>query len=243
MEEKLIKYLPFTGGLLIFLGVLKVAIYYQYFEIPILSFLTISDVLLLFLNDLNSVLVILIIAVVHALTSKEIVESLSPSIEFDYIILKIRWFLVSFFGLLCIVFIFLLKYEVIHIAIWNIYLVVFLAIQFLTFLFMKKTVNKETFKTEIDFRAHNLLILLIVLSAVSIMPLLAIKDISNIEKNNDKIVLYFDNDEKFMNSNTIYYIGKAGEYHFFFDKIKKTSITFRNSDIKKIEKKALNYCK
>src|SRR5690606_21494326 len=133
-----------------------------------------SDVLLLFLNDLNSVLVILIIAVVHALTSKEIVESLSPSIEFDYIILKIRWFLVSFFGLLCIVFIFLLKYEVIHIAIWNIYLVVFLAIQFLTFLFMKKTVNKETFKTEIDFRAHNLLILLIVLSAVSIMPLLAI---------------------------------------------------------------------
>lgn len=243
MEEKLLKYLPFTGGLLIFLGVLKVAIYYQYFEIPILSFLSVSDVLLLFLNDLNSVLVILIIAVVHALTSKEIIEGLSPSIDFDYIILKIRWFLVFFFGLLCIVFIFLLKYEVIHIAIWNIYLVVFLAIQFLTFLFMKKTVNKETFKTEIDFRAHNLLTLLIVLSAVSIMPLLAIKDISNIEKNNDKIVLYFDNDEKFMNSNTIYYLGKAGEYHFFFDNIKKTSITFRNSDIKKLEKKALNHCK
>lgn len=234
MEVRILKYLPFAGGLLVFLGVLKITIYYQYFGISILPYLSMSDVLLLFLNDLNSLLVLAIIGTVHIMTSGEILESLGSRL--DYVVLKLRWYYIGFFGVSCSIISVLLGLNTIDLEIWNIYLTIFLAIQFLTFTFMKKSINEETSEIEVDFRVHKLLMLLITIVATGMMPLLAIKNVQEIKGGNEKVVLYINDGKEMSNSQTIYYLGKAGEYHFFYDRMKKKSTTVRNSDVKRIEK-------
>jgi len=234
MEERILKYLPFAGGLLVFLGVLKITIYYQYFGISILPYLSLSDVLLLFLNDLNTVLVILIIGTVHLMTSGEFIKSIGS--RFDYVILKLRWYYIGFFGISCTVFSILLGMNKIDIEIWNIYLVIFLAIQFLTFAFMKKSVNYETSEIMVDYRANKLLILLITVVAIGMIPLLALKDAQKVKENGEKFVFYLMDEQKIANSKSTYYLGKAGEYHIFFDNKKNMSTIIRNKDVKRIVK-------
>ena len=234
MEERLIKYLPFAGGLLIFLGVLKITIYYQYFSISILPYLSLSDVLLLFLNDLNTVLAVAVIGAIHLMASGEVFESVG--LIFDAVILRFRKYYIIFFGITCAALSTLVGLDIIGIAIWNIYLIIFLAIQFLTFVFMKRSVDIETGLPEIDFRANNLLKLLIILIIIAMIPLLSIKDIREIKESKENVVLYMSDGQKASNSETTYYLGKAGEYHFFYDSKKRESTTVRNSDVKSIEK-------
>jgi len=234
MEEKTLKYLPFAGGLLVFLGVLKISIYYQYFGVSVLPYLSLSDVLLLFLSDLNTLLVLVVIGIVHIITSNEVTESLGTKV--DFVILKFKWFYVSFFGITCAILGILLGLNKINIAIWNIYLIIFLAIQFLTFLFVKKSINEKTFEIEVDFRARKLLMLLITIVATSMMPLVAIKDIREVKTNGEKVLLHLTNNQELSSSNELYYLGKAGEYHFFFNSTKNKSKAIRNSDVISIEK-------
>lgn len=233
MEERILKYLPFAGGLLVFLGVLKITIYYQYFGISILPYLSLSDVLLLFLNDLNTVLVVAVIGTVHLVASGEVLESVGLKLE--AVVLRLRKFYIVLFGITCTGLSLLVGFNIISIEIWNIYLIIFLAVQFFTFLFMKKSVESETGLPEIGFRASNLFTLLTVLIVTAMIPLLSIKDIRDIKESKEKVVLYLNDGKEMSNSQTIYYLGKAGEYHFFFNSKKKKSTTIRTSDVKRIE--------
>lgn len=235
MEERVLKYLPFAGGLLIFLGVLKITIYFQYFGVSILSYLSLSDVLLLFLNDLNTVLALVIIGTVHIATSDEVSARLGHII--DQVVIRLKWFYIVFFGVLITFLSFLLCLSKIDLAIWNIYLLIFLATQFLTVVFVKKTINEVTNQFEVDFYARKLLMVLITVVATGMMPLLAIKDVQQVKRTKMRITLYLRDGDVISNSTSTYYLGKAGDYHFFFDSVRKTSVVIFNSDVKKIEKR------
>jgi hypothetical protein len=234
MFERFLKYLPFASGLLVFLGVLKVSIYYHYFGIPVLSYLSLSEVLMLFLNDLNSVLFVFIIGVIHAFASEELLNKYGNLL--DVIVLRYRIGYVIFFGLTSGILLSIVLFDFLNIDLWNIYLLIFLVVQFWTYLFIKKALKIETGRFEIGFRLRKLLSLLIVLTVVGMMPLLAIRDIRKVERGEEEVTIYLDNGNDFTTSKTIIYLGKAGEYHFIFDSKMQKSTMIKNSSVKGIDR-------
>lgn len=233
MNDKILKLLPFAGGLLIALGILKVSIYYGYFNIPVLSYLSVTDVLMLFLNDINIVLTVVLIGIMHFYISEEIYEELGDS-TLDYFVLKFKKWYVLFFGLGTIIFSVLLIFNIVRIDIWNIYILIFFSVQFITFLFLKRSINKETGKVEAIIKRKKIVSLLSILLIIGLIPLIAVKDIRDIHNSKDKVVLHFSNGKTLSNSTAKLYLGKAGSYHFFYNCPKLKATILKDSDVDKI---------
>ena len=66
MLDRLIKISSLAGAMLIFFGVLKLIIFYSNFNITIIDFLTFSEIITSFLDDIN---ILLIFAVIMTLVS------------------------------------------------------------------------------------------------------------------------------------------------------------------------------
>ncbi len=89
-KEDFFKFLPSLGSILIFLGVLKLSIYYSFFNIEIVNYLTFPEILISFFNDIIVIVITLIVAFVFALiilsskSRKKEKETLSTIVENNY---------------------------------------------------------------------------------------------------------------------------------------------------------------
>ncbi|MEQ9165468.1 MAG: hypothetical protein RLO12_04375, partial [Fulvivirga sp.] len=120
MLKTTLKYLPFLSGFLVFLGVLKLTMYYGYFGIEIISYLSISDILIAFLSDLNTI-VISVFLVIHLQFADGVVNDWLGEEYFDFIILKFRKFYQLFFTISLIVVVNLIVFRILPINLISIY--------------------------------------------------------------------------------------------------------------------------
>lgn len=98
--DRIAKLLPLGAALLIGLGVLKTSIYYNYFGVDIMTYLSTSEVVTLFLNDYVSILTLIILATIHILISDHVIYKVDSAFGTDFfedLIRKHKWKFFLFF--------------------------------------------------------------------------------------------------------------------------------------------------
>lgn len=73
--KKIVEILPLALGFLIFTGFLKLYLFYNHWDIRIIDYLDLSEILLSFLNDLNIFLLIAVIGIIYLLLSIQLVKA------------------------------------------------------------------------------------------------------------------------------------------------------------------------
>jgi hypothetical protein len=231
--NKLLKLLPFASGLLVFLGILKISVFFSYFEIPIMSYLSMSDILVLLFDDINLIIVVILIGSVHLIASDRVIEKVGIK-RMDAVVLRFKYFYIVLFSIGLTVLLFFTFTEIIEINIWTIYLMIFLALQLMTHIFLKKVVNPETQEIEAELKNEKITKFISALILIAIIPLISYRDIREVKKNKKRISLYLNDGNKVSNSNQKYFLGKAGAYFFFYHKIDSKTLIIKNSEISKI---------
>lgn len=229
--DRIVNLLPLGAVLLIALGVLKTSVYYNYFGVDIMSYLTTSEVLTLFLNDYVSILILISLGFVHFIMSNEFVRKieLTVGIEFfENFLRRNKWKYFTVFLLSSIVIIILITISVINLSDGIIYLVAFLSIQTIFFLFVKK-------KGEEFIALEQLVIFLVSGVIIGIIPLMSLKDIQQININGGKQITLFLKDEIISTNCHNTYLGKAGEYYFFHSPCRNNTTVVNSKDVERIE--------
>lgn len=230
--DKLVKYLPLGSALLIILGVLKTSVYYNWFGVDIMSYLSITEVLTLFLNDYVSLITILFVGIAHLLLSAEYfhkTEELIGEDVFESKIKKYKWVLFSIFTLISTVLGLMLYNGDLPLLDITIYLFVFFAVQMIVTLFLSKKKDKD-----INMRPIMNFLLLIVIG--SIVPLMSAKDIQEVEQlEGQKVTLTMTNSELIQSDSLNLYLGKAGAYYFFYNSETEVTRIIKAEDVKEVE--------
>jgi hypothetical protein len=65
--EKSVKFLPLIGSVIVFFGYLKLQFFYTYFDIDIIYYLEFSEIITLFLNDITTIILSLVLLLIYAL--------------------------------------------------------------------------------------------------------------------------------------------------------------------------------
>jgi hypothetical protein len=79
--KKIIEYLPLIGSFLIFNGFLKLYLFYGHWDIKIIDYLDLSEILLSFLNDINIIVLCLIIFLFHQLAGFIIIDTADKKLQ------------------------------------------------------------------------------------------------------------------------------------------------------------------
>lgn len=218
MIEKIIKISSLSGGILIFCGVSKLIFYYSAFGIDIVDFLSLSEIITSFLDDLH---ILLIFGVVMAVQSIPLLNSLENSIEKNSIIEDVysdilkaiygyRYYYIFGFVIIGLTtFLFTCKYG------YNyplIYILIFCMLQILTFLIIRIDKNGE-----IDISSPSIILMSMICAGSSIF-LLARHDIDNVTKYNNPVSIITKDKTIECNKRTKnIFIGKTDGYVFIKD--------------------------
>jgi hypothetical protein len=234
MLERLIKISSLSGAFLIFCGVLKLSIFYHHFGIDIVDYLTFSEIITSFLDDLNILFLFSLLLIVQSCVAfgYGINKTKVPiEIYFEHIMKfaylhKIKYITFFFvFGLIIYFLTFFVGMRYIFI-----YLIAFCFIQLFSFLFMSKDdVGK------IDIAPVATAIIIIICTIVSVI-LLSQRDVEVKSKNNSVVTIY-QNSKVFScsNANNLIYLGKTDNYTFIYQTVEEKAIILANSEIKEIE--------
>ncbi|MEN9988941.1 MAG: hypothetical protein RLZZ585_1980 [Bacteroidota bacterium] len=230
--EKVVRILPLGAVILIGLGILRTSIYYNYFGIDIMSYLSTSEVLTFFLNDFQPLIVLAIIAFIHIVLSERMVEKIDKKIgseKFVQIIIEKKSWVLG----INVVFLFLISTNLIfdyqEINYIMIYSFPFCLASLFVLLF-----NGRIYKnSELNDGIMNIGIGLII---TTIIPLFSLRDIRRIENNQGKKVrLLTSRNQLVYSSKQNIYLGKAGENFFFFNPRKRISTIYRLDNIQEIK--------
>lgn len=193
MAKKLIKWVPVIGLFLIFCGVLKLILFYRSFNINILYFLELNEVLILFFNDLICYSLILVIGIAFNLILEEphidrIIEKEKKKIIDEKNFLKRLWLYIKLqsnplilnFLVLVTGFIFVLFREG-DLFYFNELWIISVSWFLILFLFIEVERNMSVFhKTQITFSIQMTFILIIFLLTFVISS--SLNDVYNIKK-------------------------------------------------------------
>lgn len=232
--DKILKYLPFLSGFTILLGVLKLTIFFHHFHIEIISYLSLSDILIAFLNDLNSIAVVSLISIFHICLSNHIINFFGESLIHLFII-KFKKRYIIFFGASFSLMVILLVNNWVELAIWNIYLTVFLCSNLILFLFIRREKNTPDYEFRIEIVARNLVLFIQALIISSVIVLVAIMEIREAKEAGIKVTLTMK-DGKIVRNDSNIYLGKVGSYHFFSREGNASII--KDADVKRIDIKS-----
>lgn len=232
--DRIVKLLPLGAAILIGLGVLKTSVYYNYFGVDIMSYLSTSDVITLFLNDYIPVLTFVIIGYIHFDFSNRTIDFIERKIihiDFQILLRKYKWIyfavVFSIFATLSS----LLYFHKIRIYDFWIYFLVFSTSNLIAIFFINKDLEKPYYSSEklVDF--------LHIIALVCAIPLLSLKDIRKIENNYKlvRITLELEDNSVVKSDFKNKYLGKAGNYYFFFDGRKNKTTIVKAEDVKQIE--------
>ena len=229
--EKVVRILPLGAVILIGLGILRTSIYYNYFGIDIMSYLSTSEVLTFFLNDFQPLIVLAIIAFIHIVLSERMVEKIDKKIgseKFIQIIIeKKSWVLgINVVFLLLISTNLIFDYQEIN------YIMIYSFPFCLGSLFVLLFNGRIYKNSELNDGIINIGIGLII---TTIIPLFSLRDIRRIENNQGKKVrLLTSRNQLVYSSKQNIYLGKAGENFFFFNPRKRTTTIYKFDNIQEI---------
>jgi hypothetical protein len=152
MLDKLIKASSIAGAFLIFSGVLKLIFFYSAFNIKIVDFLTFSEILTSFLDDINVLLLLVGLMIFQSLTVFGLLHW-KTNLAWDRLIEQLMAFAyihkqkyLIFFGAVVLVLSVLLATEILEYYYAIIYVMLFFTLQFLTIVFLTK--DEETNKID-----------------------------------------------------------------------------------------------
>jgi hypothetical protein len=229
--EKIVKILPLGGVALIGLGVIKVSIYYNYFGVDIMSYLSTVDVLTIFLNDFQIITALLITALIHLILSERFIELVEENIGEDFLTRFVRTKknrYIIFYSIILLLLIGIIFFQFLQLKNWLIYLWVFISTQLVCFLFIRK--NGEHIIKNVAYM--NFFLALCVLSLV---PLLSLKEIREIERNEGtKVQLTTTANRHIASSNFNRFLGKAGDNFYFYNPKKRTTTIYKFDNIREI---------
>jgi hypothetical protein len=238
MLDRLLKISSLSGALLIFCGVLKLIIYYSAFSIRIVEFLSFSEIITSFLDDINVLVIFCVAFFIQSVPTMNFLHKHSKSplslvVWFDLIMLQIyphKIKLTLLFTALFSIAAILIYLDVFAWKYWVIYLMVFCLIQALTFLFMSKTSEQ---KVELPDASAALIVCAALVAAII---LLAKHDIQTSRLNEYSGVV------KTTNESYVYgkpakniYVGKTDNFLFLRSEERKSTICIPISELKLIE--------
>lgn len=207
--------LPVGGVFLIFCGVLKLIFFYSHFNISIINYLNIQEVILSFLQDINIIIVFALVMSVATFGTMNIISKKTnlPSetvyTGLKYFVYERRFLYADFFLLVLLVVFLLLDISVIEYGYIIICLVVFSTFQLLTYLVMKREASG---KIEIPNFYHGAIPLVVLIFSLYMFARL---DIQTVESNLKETTLILENDTLEMNRSTKnLYIGKTNGFVF-----------------------------
>jgi hypothetical protein len=229
--EKIVKILPLGGVTLIGLGVIKVSVYYNYFGVDIMSYLSTIDVLTIFLNDFQIITALLITALIHYILSERFIELVEKNIGEDFLTRFVRTKkngYIIFYSIILLFLIGIIFFQFLQLRNWLIYLWVFISTQLVCFLFIRK--NGEHIIKNVAY-----LNFFLGLCVLSIVPLLALKEIREIERNEGtKVQLTTTANRHIVSSNLIRFLGKAGDNFYFYNPVKRKTKIYKSDNIQEI---------
>lgn len=236
MLDRLIKISSLSGAFLIFCGVLKLIIYYSAFSINIIDFLSLSEIVTSFLDDINILLIYGITMLIVSVTTVNLLHK-KTNVKVDEVVMiilkqahKFKYrYILFFMGIIFILWI-LIYYRILDFNYIAIYIMIFCVIQSLTFLVMEKDENDD-----IDIPSFSLVFSLVITITISVF-LLAKHDIQFALKNEHSVTVTTDKltiDCNKVTSNI--YLGKTDGFAFIKIDSSKSCIVIPVSEITKFD--------
>ena len=234
--NKLIKISSLSGTFLIFCGILKLMIYYSAFNINIIDFLSLPEIITSFLDDLN--ILILFIFIMCVLSFAYInVEKRKYQIKIeDYMegylmaIYPFRYRFTAVYVFLVLALILLIYFDFIGYNYIVIYLFFFSALQIFAYLIMTKTEDNKIEMPNLS------LVFSIIFSIILSVFLLAEHDIQKTETNSSEAILYTKSSRIFCGKKMHYtYLGKTDHYIFIKRNEIKSGIAISTEIVDMIE--------
>lgn len=227
MLDKIIKISSIFSGLLIFLGVIKQSLFYNYFNINIIDYLTLSEIVTSFLDDLNIIIVFYALIVVYSFTNTKIFttylntkigNSKPNSFNFEYLskLWKVNYpHKIAIFFAHLIMFIIinsLLYFKYINYSNTLIIILLFLVIQGLLHLVVQK--NSED---KISFNLYKS-IGVVMISTLIVVFYLSQYDIQKVNNSVNQYEFQLLNRTIICDSKSTFYVGKTENFTFLFNK-------------------------
>jgi hypothetical protein len=234
MLERLIKISSLSGAFLIFCGVLKLSIFYHHFGIDIVDYLTFSEIITSFLDDLNILVLFSLLFIVQSWVAfgYGINKSKLPlEIYFEHIMnfayLHKKRYILFFliFGLIIYVLTYFIGIKYIFI-----YLITFCSLQLFSLIFMSKDEVGE-----IDIAPIPTALIIVICTIISVI-LLSQRDVEVVSKNKGEVNIYQTNKVfSCSRTNNLIYLGKTDNYTFIYESSDDKAIILANNEIKEIE--------
>lgn len=235
--DKIIKYSTIGGALLIFLGVLKLAIYFDYFGISITHYIDTTTALTLFMEDYQTFIVLFTVGFVHFTLSENIHEKFDQIAAnfLEQILVQYRWFYLTVFALLATVMTCLIYFNSIRLNDIVIYLTCFGYLQFFVYLFMKRKKAADGKWIWEGMRFQKIFEGLSAASIILIIPLISLKEIRQTENNDKDIIIYMDDGKIIDTRNNILNLRKAGGFYFLKNEKTKSNIVINADKVSTVE--------
>jgi hypothetical protein len=215
MLDRLIKISSLFGAVLIFCGVLKLIIYYSAFNIPVVEFLSLSEIITSFLDDINLLLIYLLVMIIQTLPLMNYLHrksNLDIEILYNTLLLYVhgkKFKFIAFFVSLSLILGLLLFFNIINLNYVVIYVLIFCLIQALTYLSMSKTPDQKVEVTD-----ANAVIILFISVSTSIF-LLSQHDILKTKQGNISALIQTSNETINCDQNSgNLYLGKTDNFIF-----------------------------
>ncbi|MCU0360750.1 MAG: hypothetical protein MUF75_08540 [Bacteroidia bacterium] len=235
MLTKVAKISTLLSAGLVFMGFLKLKFYYQAFGIDILSYVSFSEIITSFLDDLQLIMILTILMLLQSGPLLNLIQRKSGlSIEDFYSGLMKALFphrlkLVGLFIVLFLLLVTLLSIQWISYNLAVIYLLLFSALQICHYLALYKN---ET--GEIEIRDISLFLSLVLPVALSVY-LLAQRDIDKVFSDPVNITIQIEEQTISLgNGYKLKYLGKTDDYFYYYDLEFKVSNVLPLTGLKKI---------
>jgi len=236
MLDRIIKLSSLSGALIIFFGFLKLLIFYSHYNLDIVDFISFSEIITSFLDDIN---IIVFFIGIMALQSGPLINYLHKQsklrIEDFYdslleVLYKVRFQIILFFLIVISSIMYSLSKNYISLNYFVIYLLLFCIIQIVTYFLLKKDDDGKYEISTFNFGVS------IFIGLIFGVFLLAHHDIENIESQS-RIVNIETSDSTFECNcnNSMVYLGKTDQFLFIYNLKTKSNVIIPSKDLKRIE--------
>lgn len=232
MLDRIIKISSLSSAVFIFCGVLKLIVYYNYFHIDIIDFLTLSEIVTSFLDDINILVLITLILLVQTLFILHYF-SIKTRLNYEDIFEKMleacyphRFkFTAFFFCILAIVVIYNLFSS--NISVLSIYLGCFSFIQLVTFLSLAKDSGGHAQVSEA------LVIMSLFFALILSTVTLSIRDVKRSNHFGTKAIITMkDTAIECVPESGLIYLGKTDNFLFIYSKKESKSVALPTTEVK-----------
>jgi hypothetical protein len=230
MLDKLVKLYSISGALLIFCGVLKLSIFYSHFSIDIIEFLSFSEIITSFLDDINILVAFGIIMLVISFVVFSYVDKKATAPRENFLwnfLFEHKMKFAKGFAFAIIFLLWLTRFKVIETSYFIIYAITFCSIQMFSYIFMIKDDAGEVTFSDRKIGGS------VAISFGLIIYLLAQHDIEQTVNNRRKVkIVTNDSVTYYCGTSKNIFLGKTDNYIFISSDSLKSTLILPSSEIK-----------